>query len=169
MQEGKPLAFHSRKLNSVQRNYDTCDKELLSIVETLKEFRNILFEHTLIVHTDHKNLLYVYENRACVLRWRFLIEEFGPEFKYIKGESNIIADALSRLPINDNSIPEEELTNDDLVERYDIEELPPDVYPLRFDLISKEQRKDKLLMKNLKTKESYTSTSFLWKRRSGLS
>ena len=160
MQEGKPLAFYSRKLNSAQRNYDTRDKELLSIVETLKEFRNILFGHTVIVHTDHKNLLYVNESRACVLRWQLLIEEFGPEFKYIKGESNVIADALSRLPINSTSIPEEELTKDDLVERYDIEELPPDVYPLRFDLISKEQRKDKLLMKNLKTKESYTSKSF---------
>ena len=36
----------------------TGEQELLSIIETLKEFRNILFGHKLIIHTDHKNLLY---------------------------------------------------------------------------------------------------------------
>jgi hypothetical protein len=42
MQEGKPLDFYSRKLNSAQTHYTTAEQELLGIVETLKECRDIL-------------------------------------------------------------------------------------------------------------------------------
>ena len=37
-QENKPIAFYSRKLNPAQTRYTTTERELLSIVETLKEF-----------------------------------------------------------------------------------------------------------------------------------
>jgi hypothetical protein len=42
MQDNNPIAFYSRKMNAAQRRYTTGEQELLSIVETLKEFRNIL-------------------------------------------------------------------------------------------------------------------------------
>jgi hypothetical protein len=58
MQNDRPLAFYSRKLNSAQKRYTTGEQDLLSIVETLKEFKNILLGQKLIVQTDHKNLLY---------------------------------------------------------------------------------------------------------------
>ena len=32
------------------------------------------------------------------MRWRLLLEEYGPEIVYIKGPKNVVADALSRLP-----------------------------------------------------------------------
>jgi hypothetical protein len=32
-----------------------------------------------------------------VMRWRLLLEEYGLELHYIKGENNIVTDALSRL------------------------------------------------------------------------
>ena len=34
--------------------------------------------------------------------WRLIIEEFGPELKYINGENNVVANALSRLEMSDN-------------------------------------------------------------------
>jgi hypothetical protein len=37
------------------------------------------------------------------MHWRLLIEEIGPEFKYIQGKHNLIADALSRLEMKDSS------------------------------------------------------------------
>ena len=104
-QGGKPLAFYSRKLNSAQRNYTTTERELLSIVETLKEFRNILLGHKIKVYTDHKNLVHetTLMSSQRVMRWRLLLEEYGPDIVYIKGTDNIIADALSRIPIKGDS------------------------------------------------------------------
>jgi hypothetical protein len=96
-QDGKPIAFYSRKLNPAQTRYTTTERELLSIVETLKEFRNILLGQKIIVHTDHLNLTYKHFNTERVMRWRLILEEYNPELRYIKGENNIVADALSRL------------------------------------------------------------------------
>ena len=36
-QEGKVVAFYSRKLTPTQKKYPTIDKEMICIVETLKE------------------------------------------------------------------------------------------------------------------------------------
>ena len=41
MQDNKPLAFYTRKLNDAQKNYTTGEQELLGIVETLKNFESI--------------------------------------------------------------------------------------------------------------------------------
>jgi hypothetical protein len=64
------------------------------------------------------------------MRWRLVLEEYGPELRYIKGEHNIIADALSRLDLDD-SIPRrhqrkllDECFNGEGVE-FPSEEFPP--------------------------------------------
>jgi hypothetical protein len=100
MQEGKPLAFYSRKLNSAQKNYTTGEQELLSIVETFKEFRNILLGQKIIVHTDHMNIVYGNLSNDRIVQWRLLLEEFGPEYHHIAGKDNVVANALSRLDLS---------------------------------------------------------------------
>ena len=54
--KGKPIAFYSIKLTGVQQRYTVTERELISIVETLKEFIKILLSHKLLIYTDHKNL-----------------------------------------------------------------------------------------------------------------
>ena len=57
-----------------------------AIVETLKVFHDILLGQKIIVHTDHQNLTYKDFNTDRVLHWHLIIEEYGPEFLYVKGE-----------------------------------------------------------------------------------
>jgi hypothetical protein len=104
MQEGKPLVFYNRKLNSAQTCYTTGEQELLSIVETLKEFRDILLGQQVIVHTDHLNILYGKLSDDRITRWRLLLEEYRPTYVHIAGKNNIVADALSRLEKDEDEI-----------------------------------------------------------------
>jgi hypothetical protein len=124
MQEGKPLAFYSRKLDKAQRNYTVGEQELLSIVETLKEFRNILFGQKLIIHTDHMNIIYGKLSNDRITRWRLLLEEYGPEYVHIKGQDNLVADALSRLDMNNETTLNE--NENACLFAYIISELPLD-------------------------------------------
>ena len=89
-------------MNSAQKYYSTTEKELLSVVANIKEFRNIILEHQITVYTDHKNLTNKMFNIERVMRWRIILEEFRPELKYIKGEKNVLANDLSRMNMSDN-------------------------------------------------------------------
>ncbi len=100
-QGNRPIAFFSRKLTETQQRYSVTEIELLAIVETLKEFKGMLWGQKLKVFTDHKNLIQDALGLTSdrVYRWRLLLEEFGPEIVHIKGIQNTVADAISRLDL----------------------------------------------------------------------
>ena len=90
----------------MQQHYSVTKIELLVIVETLKEFKGMLWGQNLKVFTDHKNLIQDALGLTSdrVYRWRLLLEEFGPKIVHIKGIQNTVADAISRLdfgPVQD--------------------------------------------------------------------
>ena len=73
----------------------------------LKEIRGILHGHKIKVHIAYKHP--GRKNSTATLqramRWRVLLEEFGPEIVYIKGVHNTVADAISRLDIASEAPP----------------------------------------------------------------
>jgi hypothetical protein len=98
-QDNRTIAFFSRKLSNAQRKYSVTKIELLAIVETLKEFKEMLWGQRIKVFTDHTNLmrdaLGLTSDR--VYQWRLLLEEYGPKIVYIKGIHNTLADTVSWL------------------------------------------------------------------------
>ena len=83
------------------------------------------------------------------MRWRLLIEEFGPELHYIKGELNIVADVLSRLELK-----EEEFSLD----AFALDAVEKDGYPLAYPILVREQRKDKTLNAKIRELERVEAT-----------
>ena len=93
-QKGKPIALYIRKLTDTQKIYTVTEKELLSTVETLREFRTVLLDQKLRIYTGNKNLICKRFNNNRVLIWRIILEEYGPYIEYIKGNKNIVDEAL---------------------------------------------------------------------------
>ncbi len=101
-QDNQPITFFSRKLSEMQSKYSITKIELLAIVETLKEFKGMLWGQPIKVYADHKNLtrdaLGLTSDK--VYQWRLLLEEYAPKIVYIKMVHNTDVDAISRLEYN---------------------------------------------------------------------
>ncbi|RAL63904.1 hypothetical protein DID88_003092 [Monilinia fructigena] len=102
-QKWHPVAFHSRKLQPAEMNYEIHDKELLSIVDCLQKWRQYLegAEHKIEIYSDHQNLAYF--TTAKVLnrrqaRWAEILSTYWFTINFRPGRLNEKADILSRLP-----------------------------------------------------------------------
>ncbi len=81
-QDNRPIASSSRKLSDAQHKYSVTKIELLlAIVETLNEFKGMLWGQNIKVFTDRKNLMRDALGLTLdrVYRWRLLLEEYGPK------------------------------------------------------------------------------------------
>ena len=74
------------------------EKELLRMLDTIKEFRNILLGHEIKVFTDDKDLTYetIESSSQHVQLWMILIQEFGATLPNIKEEDNLVSDAFNK-------------------------------------------------------------------------
>ena len=59
-QEGKPIAFKSRKLRYHELNYPTRDLELLAVVHALKIWHHYLLGNQFSIKIDHKSLKWIF-------------------------------------------------------------------------------------------------------------
>lgn len=99
----RPIAFYSKTLSEAQQKYSVYDRELLAIYTAVKHFRRYIEGLDVVIFTDHRPLTYALKkapsNSDTPRRERQLqfISQFCTEIKYLKGEDNVVADALSRV------------------------------------------------------------------------
>lgn len=98
-----PVAFMSKSLNSVERNYEIYDKEMLAIIRSLEEWRHYLegAQHPFEIWTDHKNLEYFMTAQKLTrrqARWSLFLSRFDFSLHHRPGKKSVKPDALSRRP-----------------------------------------------------------------------
>ena len=94
-----PVSFFSQRLNSAERKYSTIHREAMAIHATLDANRSWLLGAKIYLFTDHRPLHFIMNSEADagrLTRWKYLLQEFNPSIHYIPGETNHIADYLSR-------------------------------------------------------------------------
>jgi hypothetical protein len=101
LQEGRPIAYTSKKFSPAEVNYHTTEQELLGVVNALKEWRCYAEgAKGLTVVTDHNPLTYLQTQPTLsrrLARWELELRDFNFTWEYQAGRTNM-ADPLSRSP-----------------------------------------------------------------------
>jgi hypothetical protein len=99
MQEGRVIAYASRRLHRHEEHYPTHDLELAAVVHALKIWRHYLLGNVYHIYTNHKSLKYIFTQSELNMRqrrWLELIKDYELEIHYHPGKANVVADVLSR-------------------------------------------------------------------------
>ena len=110
-----PCAYHSATFAPAERNYDIYDRELLAVIQALKEWHHYLTgtEHPVTVITDHKNLGYFKQPQNLSrrqARWWLFLQEYDIRWGVERGINMGPADALSRKDDIETSNDNREIT-----------------------------------------------------------
>jgi len=107
------VAFYSKFLSPVKRNYEIHDKEILTIICTLEEWRHFLkgARYLVEIWMDHKNLEYFIMAKKlnhCQAHWSLYLARFDFKLIHCPGYSMGKSDALSQRPDHGNGASDNE-------------------------------------------------------------
>jgi transposase InsO family protein len=93
------IAICSRTLQPYEKEYTTFKLEALGIVNALEQFRGFLFGASFHLHTDHRALTFIFDNKIhhTLGHWLSILLEFDFTVQHVPGLLNILPDDLSRM------------------------------------------------------------------------
>ena len=94
-----PAAHFSRQLRGAEHRYSATELEALALTETIKHFSYHLYGRSFTAFTDHKPLVHLTQSTRLnprLARMAFKLQDWMLEIKYLPGDKNTLADALSR-------------------------------------------------------------------------
>jgi len=104
-QEGRPVAFMSKKLSKAQQNWSAAELEGFAVVEACGQFRHYLGNRPFHIYCDQNGFVQALsqskgpkgvKNRKFA-RWRIELSEYNFTIHHLPGKLNAAADALSRI------------------------------------------------------------------------
>ncbi|GFW73423.1 retrovirus-related Pol polyprotein from transposon opus [Trichonephila clavipes] len=102
-QNQKPIAFASRTLNKAERNYTVIERECLAVIWALNKFKTYFGPLPVKVITYHAALTKLTNGKnlsSRMIRWALKLSEFNIEWEHRPGVQNVVADLLSRNPVD---------------------------------------------------------------------
>ena len=99
----KPISFASRKLTGAETKWGATELEAFAVVWALEIFRPWIDGYQVLVRTDHSPLLWLQKNvnkTPKLARWVLKLQEFNFELQHRPGKAQVVADALSRSPLD---------------------------------------------------------------------
>lgn len=107
----RPIAFASKKIPEKELNRAINDKEASAIVFGLIKFHDYVFGRRIVLRTDHKPLEAIFGPKkglpvaaaSRLQRWAYMVSGYQYDIEWVKSERNGNCDALSRLPIDDDT------------------------------------------------------------------
>lgn len=103
------LEFASKTLNKTERNWSTYEKEAFAIRWAVERFEDYIKTTGATVLTDHKSLEWIANaTSGKVRRWALYLQQFNLTIQHISGETNHIADWLSRSQCEDDPFNDDE-------------------------------------------------------------
>ena len=114
LQEGRPIAYESRKLRQSEINWAPIEREMQGIVFSTEKFREYIMGKITVVQTDHEPLETILRKpmTAAPLRLQAMIQKvsgYDLKVEYLPGKRQILADTLSRASLNEEPLEEDEI------------------------------------------------------------
>jgi hypothetical protein len=95
----RPISYLSKKMLDAETRYPVHEQELLAIIHALRNWRCYLSGRKFRVMTDHKSLQH-FKTQPMLSgrqsRWKDIIADYDFDIEYVKGDTNVVADGLSR-------------------------------------------------------------------------
>jgi hypothetical protein len=104
----RPVAFGGRSFKQYEQKLSACHSELLAILHAIQTYHQFLANgRPFTILSDHCSLKFIKDLRLStspkLVRYSLLLQTFNFDVVHIKGKSNVIADFLSRYPIEEDN------------------------------------------------------------------